>query len=176
MAIIELATLPDHHDSEAVAAMMAALHEEASGAVNLETDEDGRTIESNIDDDVFVDFRDKLEANDLDAEVYVPVEFEDVIEVGGVRVGSTYALQLVLDSLREDFFVEDQDEDEIEMDDAEDDFERGHEEDAGSDDGLYEGEDGGIEMKDEQLRHVWRAMHTAAKESLSCNLSVFLLD
>jgi hypothetical protein len=175
MAIIELATLPDHLDSEEVKTVLAALNEEASEAVDLATEEDGRTIDSNIDDDVFVDFRDRLEANDLDAEVYVPVEFDDVIEVGGRRVGSTYALQLVLDSLREDFFVEDQDDDETEMDEADDDFERGGDEDSASDDGLYEGEDGGIEMKDEQLRHVWRIMHTAAKESLSCNLSVFLL-
>lgn len=176
MALIELATLPDHLESEQVDTVMKALVEEASEEVDLATDEDGRIIEANIDDDVFVDFRDRLEANDLDAEVYVPIEFEDVVEVGGMRVGSTYALQLVLDSLREDFFVEDPDEDgDTEMDDADDDFERGVEEDA-SDDGLYEGEDGGIEMKDEQLRHVWRAMHSAAKESISYNLSVFLLD
>lgn len=176
MAIIELATLPDHLESDQIEAMMKALAEEASEEVDLATEEDGRIIESAIDDDVFVDFRDRLEANDLDAEVYVPVEFEDVVEVGGVRVGSTYALQLVLDSLREDFFVEDAGDGETEMDDGDDDFERGEaeEEEAGSD-GLYEGEDGVIEMKDEQLRHVWRAMHTAAKESLDCNLSVFLL-
>lgn len=174
MAIIELATLPDHLESEQIEAMMEALAEEASEEVDLATDEDGRIIESNIDDDVFVDFRDRLEANDLDAEVYVPVEFEDVVEVGGVRVGSTYALQLVLDSLREDFFVEDLADDDTEMDDGDDDFERGEEEEPGND-GLYEGEDGVIEMKDEQLRHVWRAMHTAAKESLDSNLSVFLL-
>jgi hypothetical protein len=174
MAIIELATLPDHLESDQIEAMMKAVAEVASEAVDLATDEDGRIIESNIDDDVFVDFRDRLEANDLDAELYVPVEFEDVVEVAGVRVGSTYALQLVLDSLREDFFVEDPGDGETEMDDGEDDFERGEEEEAGSD-GLYEGEEGVTEMKDEQLRHVWRAMHTAAKESLDCNLSVFLM-
>ncbi len=177
MAIIELATLPDHLNSEQVDAMMSVLSEEASEAVDLETEEDGRIIESNIDDDVFVDFRDRLEANDLDAEVYVPVEFEDVVEVAGMRVGSTYALQLVRDSLREDFFVEDEtSEEDTEMDDADDDFERGSPDEEAEGDGLYEGEDGGTEMKDEQLRHVWRTMHAAAKESLSCNLSVFLHD
>jgi hypothetical protein len=176
MAIIELATLSDHLDSEQIEATMEFLAEEVTEPVDLATDEDGRIIESNIDDDVFVDFRDRLAANDLDAEVYVPIEFEDVAEVAGRRVGSTYALQLVLDSLREDFFVEDPGDGDTEMDeDADDDFERGVEEEAGSD-GLYEGEDGGIEMKDEQLRHVWRIMHTAAKESLTCNLAVFLLD
>ncbi len=175
MALIELATLPDHLDSDQIEATMKFLAEEASEPFNLETEEDGRVIESNIDDDVFVDFRDRLAANDLDAEVYVPIEFDDVTEVAGMRVGSTYALQLVLDSLREDFFVEDPSDGDTEMDDeADDDFERGVAEEES--DGLYEGEDGGIEMKDEQLRHVWRIMHTAAKESLSCNLSVFLLD
>lgn len=175
MAIIELANLPDHLDSDQVEAMLEALAEEASGSVDLESEEDGRVIEANIDDDVFVDFRDRLEANDLDAEVYVPIEFEDVVNIGGLRVGSTYALQLVLDSLREDFFVEDHDDEaETEMDEGDEDFERAEVEESGAE-GLYEGEDGVIEMKDEQLRHVWRAMHTAARESLNTNLSVFLL-
>jgi hypothetical protein len=173
MAIIELAPLPNHLDSEQVEAMTAALHDEAS-EVDLATEEDSRIIESNIDDDVFVDFRDRLEANDQDADVYVPVEFEDVVSVGGMRVGSTYALQLVLDSLREDFFVEDPSDGETEMDDAEDDFERGVDEEEETD-GFYSDEDGAIEMKDEQLRHVWRIMYTAARESLDSNLSVFLL-
>lgn len=177
MAIIELAPLPDHLDSEQVDAMTAALLDEASEEVDLRSDEDSRIIESNIDDDVFVDFRDRLEANDLDADVYVPVEFEDVVSVGGMRVGSTYALQLVLDSLREDFFVEDPSDGETEMDEGEGegDFERGGIEEEDDTEDYYADEDGGIEMKDEQLRHIWRIMHTAARESLSCNLSVFLL-
>lgn len=174
MAIIELATLPDHLDSDQAAEVTKALLEEASEELNLETEEDSRIIDANIDDDVFVDFRDRLEANDLDADLYVPVEFEDVVNVGETRVGSTYALQLVLDSLREDFFVEDEGDEEIEMDEGEEDFERGSlEEDAGE--GFYSEDEGAIEMKDEQLRHVWRIMHTAAKESLDCNLSIFLL-
>ena len=55
MAIIELATLPDHLESDQMEAIMAAIAEEASEEVDLATEEDGRIIESNIDDDVFVD-------------------------------------------------------------------------------------------------------------------------
>lgn len=175
MATIELAPITDHLDESQLAAMREAIRETSDKELDLSTEEDSQIVSGNIDDDLFVDFRDRLEANDLDADLYIPVDFEDVLRVADLRVGSTYSLQLVLDSLREDFLIEDPTDSETEMDEAEDDFERDidEEDEAAS---YYDDENGGIEMKDESLRYVWRLLYKAANASLAGNLSLFLHD
>ena len=95
------------------------------------------------------------------------------MQVGELRVASTQSLRLVLDSLREDFFVEDEEAKETEEDEAEDDFERDLE-DNDEASSYYADEDGGIEMKDEQLRNVWRAVFRASGESIERNMPLFL--
>lgn len=172
MATIELAHLSDHLDSEQISLATKAFQAEVDEAIDLNSDEDTQILDSSIDDDIFVDFRDRLEANDLDADIYVPIEFEETLTIGEVRFGSTYALQLVLESLREDFFVEDEDGD-IEVDETDDDFEREAEEDDGD---SYDGDDdAGTEMKDELLRSVWRMLYKGAEASIEANLPLFLL-
>jgi len=173
MATIELAHLSDHLEEDDLEATIAAVLTECGTSFTSSEEEDSEILEANIDDDVFTDFRDRLEANDLDADVYVPIEFEDVVHVGELRVASTQSLRLVLDSLREDFFVEDEEDGETEEDDAEDDFERDLE-DTDEAAGYYADEDGGIEMKDEQLRHVWRSVFRGSRESIERNMPLFL--
>ncbi len=175
MATIELAHLSDHLEEDDLEATLEAVLSESGTTFTSSDEEDSEVLESTIDDDVFTDFRDRLEANDLDADVYVPVEFDDIVNVGELRVASTHALRLVLDSLREDFFVEDEEAEETEEDDIDDDFERdlADNDEASS---YYADEDGGIEMKDEQLRHVWRAVFRASRESIERNMPLFLND
>jgi len=176
MATIELAHLSDHLEAPDLEATLAAVQAESGESVDTQTEEDSEILERNIDDDIFTDFRDRLEANDLDADVYVPVEFEDTLHVGDLRVGSTQSLRIVLDSLREDFLIEDVADDETEEDDgADDDFERDLEDNDESS-GYYADEDGGIEMKDEQLRHVWRVVFRASRESLDRKMPLFFHD
>jgi len=174
MATIELAQLSNHLDPSDVEATCAAVLSESGEALVPPAEDDSEILDSNIDDDIFTDFRDRLEANDLDADVYVPQEFEDLLEVGSLRVASAHALRVVLDSLREDFFVEDDRDGEFEEDEADDDFDR--EELTESDDasGYYEDEHDGIEVKDEQLRGVWRAVFRATRESIERNMPLFL--
>lgn len=186
MATIELTTLSEHFDSDEIAALVGAIAEVNPEDFSLAHEGDSLIIESSIDDDVFDDFRDRLEANDSNADVYVPVDFEDVLTVGDSRVGSSQALLLVLDSLREDFFVDDGEDDEEEaLEDAEFDedlAEGGPEfEDEGPEEEdeaarYYSDENTGIEMKDEQLRHIWRAMHKGARHSVQKGLCLFVLD
>ncbi len=171
MATIELAHLTDHLDESTLAAALEAVQGESGQPLIAATEEDSEVLDSAIDDDVFTDFRDRLEANDLDADVYVPADFEDTLQVGELRVASTHALQTVLDSLREDFFVEDAPDGDEEEDDAENDFEQDIEE-SDEAEGYY-AEDGGIEMKDEQLRHVWRVVFRASQASLERNMPLF---
>lgn len=175
MATIELAHLSDHLQAPDLEAALSAVQTESGETVTSSDQEDSEVLEGNIDDDVFTDFRDRLEANDLDADVYVPVEFDDMVQVGELRVASTQALRVVLESLREDFFVEDEKEGDTEEDDAEDDFERDLE-DSDEAAGYYADEDGGIELKDDQLRHVWRVVFRASRESLDRNMPLFFHD
>lgn len=176
MATIELAHLSDHLEEPVLESTLLAVEAESGTTFVSSEEEDSELIENHIDDDVFTDFRDRLEANDLDADVYVPVEFEDIVRVGELRVASTQALRMVLDSLREDFFIEDVQDGDMEEDDAEDDFERDVLEDKDETAGYYADEDGGIEMKDEQLRHVWRVVFRASRESVDRNMPLFLHD
>jgi hypothetical protein len=173
MATIELAHLSDHLEEQDLETTINAVQTECGSTFTSSEEEDSEVLESTIDDDVFTDFRDRLEANDLDADIYVPVEFDDIVQVGELRIASTQSLRIVLDSLREDFFVEDEEEDgETEEDDSEDDFERL--EDADESARHFADEDGGIEMKDEQLRHVWRVVFRASRESIERNMPLFL--
>ncbi|MCP4449725.1 MAG: hypothetical protein GY811_30995 [Myxococcales bacterium] len=173
MATIELAHLSDHLEEHDLEGIIDAVQTASGEAFASADEEDSEILESSIDDDVFTDFRDRLEANDLDADVYVPFEFDDLVQVGDLRIGSTQTLRLVLDSLREDFFVEDAQEGDTEEDDAEDDFERDDIEDNDEASSYYADEDAGIEMKDEQLRHVWRAVFRASRQSLDRNMPLF---
>tara|TARA_R110002096_G_scaffold44526_9_gene120315 strand:+ start:7780 stop:8307 length:528 start_codon:yes stop_codon:yes gene_type:complete len=172
MATIELAHLSDHLEAQDLETTIDAVQTECGTTFTSSEEEDSEILESSIDDDVFTDFRDRLEANDLDADIYVPVEFDDVLQVGEMRIASTHSLRLVLDSLREDFFVEDEEDGETEEDEADDDFERDLSETDESS-GYYADEDGGIEMKDEQLRHIWRAVFRASRESIERNMPLF---
>ena len=173
MATIELAHLSDHVEPADLEAVLDAVQTESGQEFESSDEEDSEILEANIDDDIFTDFRDRLEANDLDADIYIPADFDETLHVGELRVGSTQALRVVLDSLREDFFVEDATDGDTEDDDeADDDFDREIEETDEAED-YYADEDDGIEMKDEQLRHVWRAVFRASRESIKRNMPLF---
>jgi len=181
MATIELALLSDHLDESDTQLVLDAIQNEAGKSL-CDSDEDTELLDGGIDDDVFTEFRDRLEASDLDADIYVPLEFEDLLEVGDVRVASVFALQLALESLREDFSIPEEDEDDdmetpidnVEAMEDDEDFERLEDEDEDEEgDGFYSSEDGGEEMKDDQLRHVWRVVFQATKSSLERNLPLF---
>ena len=173
MATIELAHLSDHFLEDDLESTIRAVETACGTTFVGSEEEDSEVLENSIDDDVFTDFRDRLEANDIDADVYVPVEFDDIVQVGDTRIASTQSLRMVLDSLRDDFLIEDAQEGDIEEDDGDDDFERDDLKDNDEASSYYADEDGGIEMKDEQLRHVWRAVFRASRESIDRNLPLF---
>src|SRR5690606_25932482 len=126
-------------------------------------------LDRDLDDDVITDFIDRLDANDASADIYLPIDFEDILDVDGFRIGSIHALILVLDSLKEDFFVDDE-EDEDEDEDV--DYEDDEEDDEGSD--LFGADDDEVEVKDERLRHIWRVMHKGAKAAARKNACLFV--
>ena len=154
MATLELGSLSEHLEADQIKAVRKALSEVGAPPLPADDHADAVVIDRDIDDDVLTDFFDRLDANDASAEVYLPIDFEDVLDVDGVRVGSLHALILVLDSLKEDFFVEEEADEE------------------GSD--LFEDDDDEVEVKDERLRHIWRVLHKGAKTGVRKNVCLFV--
>jgi hypothetical protein len=175
MASLELTPLSEHLDDDEIEALAGALAETGAGALDVDDDGDPLIIDSALDDDIFADFLDRLEANEAYCDIYVPAEFEDAVEVAGHKVGSAHALMLVLESMKEDFFVEEDEESEdaVEADDElADDFDELDEDETS---GLYDtAGDGAIELKDEELRKMWRQMYRGAKTAVARRLALFV--
>jgi hypothetical protein len=170
MATLELAGLSEHLETDQIKSVKRALAEVNAPPLPADDHADAVVLDRNIDDDVLTDFFDRLDANDASAEVYLPIDFEDVLDVDGVRVGSLHALVLVLDSLKEDFFVEEEeDDDEEEEEEAELDDDDDEAADLFEDD-----EDDAVEVKDERLRHIWRVLHKGAKTAIKKNVCLFV--
>jgi len=169
MATLELGSLQDHLDSDQLRALRTALSDAGAPALPADDHADSVVVERDLDDDIVNDFFDRLEANDASAEVYLPIDFEDIIEVGDMRVGSSHALITVLEGLREDFFIdssddEDEDDDEDFDDEALDD----------DDDDLFASDDEDTDIGDERLQRVWHAMNKGARSSVRKNVALFV--
>jgi hypothetical protein len=169
MATLELGTLSDHLENDQIKAVTRALAESGAPALSVDDHAETLVLDRDLDDDVLVDFFDRLDANDASADIYLPVDFEEVIDVDGMRVGSAHSLILVLESLKEDFFVEEDDEEEEEEEEVE--YDEEEDEEGGE---LFENDDDEVEVKDDRLRHIWRVMHKGAKTSVRKNLCLFV--
>lgn len=170
MATVELGPLSEHLEADQVKALKRVLSEAGAPPLSADDHADLVVLDRDLDDDVLTDFFDRLDANDASADVYLPIDFEDVLDVDGVRVGSAHALVLVLDSLKEDFFVEEEEDEED--DEEEDEYEEDDDEDEAAD--LFADEDEAVELKDERLRHIWRVMHKGAKTAVRKNVCLFV--
>jgi hypothetical protein len=169
MATLELGTLSEYLEVDQIKSVKKALSEVGAPPLPADDHSDSVVLERDLDDDVLTDFFDRLDANDASAEIYLPIEFEDVVDVDGLRVGSAHALILVLESLKEDFFVE-----EDEEDDEDEEEEEEEDDDAEEAADLFEDDDDAVQLKDERLRVIWRAVHKGAKTCLKKNLCLFV--
>jgi hypothetical protein len=173
MASIELAPLSAHLESDDVKAVLTGARE--AGAKELDLDADGDTVvfERDLDADLFADFLDQLDANEAACDIYVPADFEEVFEIAGYRVGSANALVMVLEELKEDFFVDD-DEDEAEETEEYEDYD---EELAAEDEEISDtAHDETMELKDQQFRHFWKVMHKAGRTAMARGVCMFLRE
>ncbi|HET6611118.1 MAG TPA: hypothetical protein VFG83_03985 [Kofleriaceae bacterium] len=167
MASLELSPLSEHLDAEEIELVNGAITELGENELELDESIDPVVIDRDLDDDSFADFMDRLEANDAAADIYVPGDFEDVIDISGYRVGSSHALLLILEAVKGDFFV---DEDEEQDDDEEIDFEAMDE----PDEEVSQPEDASMELKDEEMRHLWKLMYRGAKTSVTRKVCLFV--
>ncbi len=167
MAALEIGPLSNFFEQEEIAAIDSALDKHGA-APHVDADDDAHLVAGNLDEDVLADFRDQLEANEAGATVYLPTEFEDVFEAAGYQVGSSHALLLALANMRDDMGI---DENEDENDEEGDDDTS----DTGADAGVgYEEEGSGIDLKDEQMRHMWHAFYKGAHASIDRGLALIV--
>lgn len=147
MAEIEIGPLTDRLSEDEINELRGAL--ERLGAPALPpTDESHARPVGDVDDEVLTEFLDRLEAHDAACEVYLPVEFDGRVEVADLRVGSAMQLLEVLDEIKDDLAIGDEEE----------------EEEADED-----GDDYG-EVLQTQLRECWRAFYAGCNATLERHL------
>jgi hypothetical protein len=158
MAEIELAPLSHRLDEEEVKTLWRLLSEAGAPAIEKTDEHASHTIAARLSEEALTEFLDRLDAHDLGAEIYVPVEFEGRVTVGDFRVASSQALLDVLEEMREELNVDvEEDEDEEEEEDEDED----------------EDEDEGTVIE-AQLRHIWHLVSDGVTESLEKNLPLHL--
>jgi hypothetical protein len=157
MAQIELAPLSHRLDEDEVRTLSKLLVESGAGAFEKTDEHASHTIAARLSETALTEFLDRLDAHDLGAEIYVPLEFEGRVTVGDYRVASSQALLDVLEEMREELDVDaDEDEDEDEEEDEED-----EEEDEGT-------------VIEAQLRHIWHLVADGATESIEKHLPLHI--
>jgi hypothetical protein len=156
MAEIELAPLSHRLDEEEVRTLSRLLAEAGARKLEAVDEHSAHTIAARLSEEALTEFLDRLDAHDLGAEIYMPVEFEGRVTVGDYRVASSQALLDVLEEMREELDVDaEEDEDEEEEEEDED----------------VEDEGTVIEA---QLRHIWHLVADGATESIEKGLPLHL--
>ena len=156
MAEIELAPLSHRLDEDEARTLAKLLAEAGAGKLDKVDEHGSHTIAARISEEALTEFLDRLDAHDLGAEIYMPLEFEGRVTVGDYRVASSQALLEVLEEMKEELDVD------------------------GDDDEDEEEEEGGDEDDDEgtvieaQLRHIWHLVADGATDSIEKGLPLHL--
>jgi hypothetical protein len=156
MSAIELAPLSDRLDEEELKTLGRLLEQAGSKMPQME-DHTTQTFAKRLSEEAMTEFLDRLDAHDVAADIYLPVEFEGPLAVGDYRVASAYALQETLEEMKEELAIEDEDFDEDE-DEDEDDQE---EVDEGS-------------VIEAQMRNIWQLVTDACVESIEKSFPLHL--
>ena len=155
MAEIELAPLSHRLDEDEVKTLGRLLAEAGAPTIERADEHASHTIAARLSEEALTEFLDRLDAHDLGAEIYIPVEFEGRVTIGDYRVASSQALLEVLEEMREELNVDAEDEDEEEEE------EEDEEEDEGT-------------VIEAQLRHIWHLVSDGAVESIEKGLPLHL--
>lgn len=156
MAEIELAPLSHRLDDEEMKTLARKLEEAGVPKMGKSDEHASHTIAARLSENALTEFMDRLDAHDLGAEIYLPIEFEGRVSVGDFRVASTQSLLEVLEEMKEELDVDADDEDEDEEEEDDD-----------------EPEDEGTVIE-AQLRQIWQLVADGATESVEKNLPLHL--
>src|SRR5450432_2266779 len=157
MAEIELAPLSHRLDDEEMKTLTRLLEEAGAPPATRGEEHVSHTIAARLSEEALTEFLDRLDAHDMGAEIYLPIEFEGRVTVGEYRVASTQALLDVLEEMKEELDVDSEKEDEEEEDEEDED----EEEDEGT-------------VIEAQLRHIWHLVSDGAVESIEKGLPLHL--
>jgi hypothetical protein len=159
MSEIEIAPLSETLDDDELKHLQKLL--EQAGATFSGTDEHTRhKIATRLDEDAMTEFLDRLEAHDIAADIYLPVEFEGRLHVGDYRVASAQQLGDVLEEMKDELDVEEEkEEDEEEGEDEEEEEESDEEEST---------------VIEAQLRHIWQLVSDGCSESVEKSVPLHL--
>ena len=155
MAEIELAPLSHRLDEDEARLLAKRLAEAGAPAYDRGDEHASHTIAARISEEALTEFLDRLDAHDLGAEIYLPIEFEGRVSVGDYRVGSSQALLDVLEEMREELSVDAEEPEEEEEEEEE------------------EAEDEGSVIE-AQLRHIWHLVADGATESIEKGLPLHI--
>src|SRR3954463_12216794 len=150
MSEIELAPLSETLDDEELKTLLKLL-EQAGARMGGNEDQTRHKIATRLDEDAMTEFLDRLEAHDMAADIYVPVEFEGRLHVGDYRVASAHLLVDVLEEMKDELDVDDDAEEAEEEDEEEEDEEEEEEEES--------------TIIEAQLRHIWQLVSDGCSES-----------
>jgi hypothetical protein len=156
MSEIELGPLSERLEDEEIRNLHRLL-DQAGAKYTSNDDSHTQTIATRLSEDAMTEFLDRLEAHDIAADIYLPVEFEGRLVVGEYRVASAQTLIDVLEEMKEELAVEeDEDEDEDEEEEEDDD----------------DGDEGTV--IEAQLRNIWRLVNDACGEALDKSVPLHL--
>jgi len=156
MAEIELAPLSHRLDDDEMKTLVRLLDEAGVPRIGKADEHSTHTIAARLSEEALTEFLDRLDAHDIGAEIYLPIEFEGRVTVGEYRVASSQILLDVLEEMREELDVDAEDEEEDEEEEEDD-----VEEDEGT-------------VIEAQLRHIWHLVADGATESIEKNLPLHL--
>lgn len=157
MSEIELAPISLRLDEEELKALQKQL-DQAGAKFDVSDESTRQKIASRLDEDAMTEFLDRLDAHDVGADIYLPVEFDGTLQVGDYRVVSAQALVDALDELKDELDVEE--EEEYEAEDEEEEEEEELEEDR--------------DVIQAQLRNIWKLVSDGVQEALEKNVPLHL--
>src|SRR3569832_662496 len=96
MAEIELAPLSHRLDDDEVKLLAKRLKDLGVSDFDKGEDHSNHTIAARLSEEAMTEFLDRLDAHDMGADIYLPIEFDGRVTVGEYRVASTHSLQDVL--------------------------------------------------------------------------------
>ena len=155
MSEIELGPLSERLEDEEIRNLHRLL-DQAGAKYSSNDDSHTQTIATRLSEDAMTEFLDRLEAHDIAADIYLPIEFEGRLVVGEYRVASAQTLIDVLEEMKEELAVEEDEEDyEDEEEEEEDEPEEGT-------------------VIEAQLRNIWRLVNDACGEALDKSVPLHL--
>jgi hypothetical protein len=156
MSEIELGPVSERLEDDEIKTLHRLLDQAGAKYSAQEENQTTQTIAARLSEDAMTEFLDRLEAHDMAADIYLPAEFEGRLSVGDWRVASAQSLIDVLEEMKEELAVEEE-----EYDEYDDEEEEEEEADEGT-------------VIEAQLRNIWRLVNDACSESLDKNVPLHL--